>query len=720
MKKKKFLIFSLILILLVGSMLLVSLPTLNADSDNLTAHDPISIEHDGDITAVNGVTNPDAAGTEEDPYIIENWSIDASNTHGIEITYTTKHFIIRNCEIKNGQNTEEGLYHNGIYIHTLQSGYCIVENNQLTKDNGGVVFEKASNCISRNNVFNDNGGNMRISDCTDITIENNQVEDGGDGFYLENVSDSTLTENVVNGVYKSAFALYRSSSCVIDGNTAYDSEGGVYLYHSYDNTIKNNDIKDCWSYGFSTQDAPEGGQPSNNNQIYNNYFINNGFDTGVTQAYDKYVNHWSDWQPPEHTDSNGDGVVDEDRPISGGSNEDNYPLVLSDGYYEDDNNQDGTGDEDDNNQNVPIGNQSDSGEDDSESEGIPTVLIAVLIMAGGLVIAYPLYKKVGKKAVAIIVIIALVAGLGFYVISISDEGLLGGDGSSGDDGDNAGGSSGSGLASSTKIPVHPGASKANLPSAVEADLTGMFGEDELYDIYLVDASKEDVCSWYDTKMIDAGWKLPDIAPVTLSANLQANQGYGAMAFFENGEINASISVGGTQSVIASAKQHGIDLDISGTLIVLEADGVAESSSGSGSNGEDSGSSGSGGTGTVTGLPVYPGASEKSVSSDVVEPALVYGCGGVPREVYVVDGSSLEDVKSWYESQMDNNGWDMADPADYEDSYRNKGYKDDKIATVYILTQQGLVIQEEYYGVDIDISSDITIVLASWDEADCDF
>lgn len=566
MEKRKFLTFGLIAILVLGAVVLVSLPTSNADSEDLTSHDPISIEHDGDITAANGVANPDAAGTEEDPYIIENWSIDASSTHGIEITYTTKHFIIRNCEIKNGQNTEEDLYNNGIYIHTLQSGYCIVENNQLTKDNGGVVFEKASNCISRNNVFNDNGGNMRISDCKDIIIENNQAEDGGDGFYLDNVSDSTLTGNVVDGTYKPAYALYRSSSCVIDGNTANDSEGGVYLYHSYDNTIKNNDIKECWSYGFATQDAPEGGQPSNNNQIYNNYFINNGIDKGVTQAYDKYTNYWSvgnfgnywsDWQPPEHPDSNGDGVVDEDRPISGGFNEDNKPLVLPEGYFGDEYEDDS---ENGDNQNESIDAGDGSGEE-SAFEGLPNILITVLILIGGLAISYPIYKKTGKKVAVVVIVIALVAGLGFFIFSMD---------------------------------------------------------------------------------------------------------------------NVDLSLG---------------------------------------DGENNGSSSSGETGTTTNLPVYPGASEESVSSEV-ETALIYGCGGVPRDIYTSDGS-LEDLKSWYQSQMSNNGWGLSMEGDYEYDYKSKWYKDDKIATVWILSQDGLTAQEMYYGVEIDLSGTV-IVLSSWSEGDCDF
>ncbi|MEF8880195.1 MAG: hypothetical protein V5A64_07390 [Candidatus Thermoplasmatota archaeon] len=66
-------------------------------------------------------------------------------------------------------------------------------------------------------------------------------------------------------------------------------------------------------------------------------------------------------------------------------------------------------------------------------------------------------------------------------------------------------------------------------------------------------------------------------------------------------------------------------------------------------GRNRGSTGSSGTETTTGLPVYPRASEKSVSSEEKQ-TLIYGCGGVPREVYTTD-ESLENVKTWYKSQM---------------------------------------------------------------------
>ncbi|MDI6707562.1 MAG: hypothetical protein QME47_00485 [Candidatus Thermoplasmatota archaeon] len=56
----------------------------------LTEHEPILIDGNENFTAENGVSNPSAEGTESDPYIIENWDIDASTANGIEIRDTTK------------------------------------------------------------------------------------------------------------------------------------------------------------------------------------------------------------------------------------------------------------------------------------------------------------------------------------------------------------------------------------------------------------------------------------------------------------------------------------------------------------------------------------------------------------------------------------------------------------------------------------------------------
>lgn len=151
---------------------LVFLPTSSADSGSLTPHDPIDINYEGDFTEANGVVNPGAAGTVEDPYVIEGWIIDASDAVGIDVTYTDSHFVIRNCVIEDGA---EDNYYDGISIHYLKEGFGIVENNRLINNNGGVTFANVSNCVSRKNVFRKNSAGMRVIDAENIVAENNRI-----------------------------------------------------------------------------------------------------------------------------------------------------------------------------------------------------------------------------------------------------------------------------------------------------------------------------------------------------------------------------------------------------------------------------------------------------------------------------------------------------------------------------------------------------------------
>ncbi len=65
------------------------------------AHAPILINGDSPFTAANGVTNPSAAGTAADPYLISNWTIDGGGNYCVQARSTTKHFELRNIECTN-------------------------------------------------------------------------------------------------------------------------------------------------------------------------------------------------------------------------------------------------------------------------------------------------------------------------------------------------------------------------------------------------------------------------------------------------------------------------------------------------------------------------------------------------------------------------------------------------------------------------------------------
>ncbi|GAI38396.1 unnamed protein product, partial [marine sediment metagenome] len=121
---------------------------------------PIYIISNENFIPANGVV--DGSGTENNPYIIENYSINAENAHGIWIRNTTAYFIVRNCMIENGVDNYYGIY---------------LEN---------VVNGRVESCISRNNY---EGIHQRYSFYTSIshnTFESNH----DDGIHI---SDSSYT-----------------------------------------------------------------------------------------------------------------------------------------------------------------------------------------------------------------------------------------------------------------------------------------------------------------------------------------------------------------------------------------------------------------------------------------------------------------------------------------------------------------------------------------------
>ena len=62
-------------------------------SQRYTVTDPIRITNDGELAAVA----TSGTGTTNNPYFIAGWNITGSDTDGISITGTTKHFRIENC-----------------------------------------------------------------------------------------------------------------------------------------------------------------------------------------------------------------------------------------------------------------------------------------------------------------------------------------------------------------------------------------------------------------------------------------------------------------------------------------------------------------------------------------------------------------------------------------------------------------------------------------------
>ena len=82
-----------------------------------TVHLPILIEGDAQFTPANGVTG--GSGAPGDPYVIADWSINATTANGIEIRNTTAHFVIRGVYIYSDAIPSTGY---GVVLRNLSDG----------------------------------------------------------------------------------------------------------------------------------------------------------------------------------------------------------------------------------------------------------------------------------------------------------------------------------------------------------------------------------------------------------------------------------------------------------------------------------------------------------------------------------------------------------------------------------------------------------------------
>ena len=304
----------------------------------LTPHDPIYIDGNGGFTPANGVTS--GSGTGNNPYIIENWDISAENAHGIRIRNTTAHLIIRNCHVHDGREEHK----HGVYLENVANGKiegttsnnnlhgiflvyfsdgvvdnCVVENNS----GKGIwlwysLNNAATNCTVRNNNFEDihlwYSNNNRVTNCI--------LESDDHGITIQGSENNTVLNCTVKinnfGVYISSSSSNAVTSCTVEGNNF-----GITIVSSSNNvitkcTVENNNL------GAKLSDS------SDNNYIHHNNFVNNkqqvlNYCTNFwDNGYPSGGNYWSDYTG---VDVDNNEIGDTSYRISGGNNQDRYPLM---------------------------------------------------------------------------------------------------------------------------------------------------------------------------------------------------------------------------------------------------------------------------------------------------------------------------------------------------------------------------------------------------------
>ncbi|MHA2304402.1 MAG: right-handed parallel beta-helix repeat-containing protein [Candidatus Hodarchaeales archaeon] len=144
-------------------------------SQSYTVSDPITITNDDELAAVAN----SGTGTANDPYIIADWNITDSTTHGISITGTTKHFRVENCWIESSVGV-------GISVYSVASTTTTIINNTCNNNGGdGIRLEYSDSSTVANNTCNNNSCGIFLLECSSSTIANNTCSDNGeDGIHL--------------------------------------------------------------------------------------------------------------------------------------------------------------------------------------------------------------------------------------------------------------------------------------------------------------------------------------------------------------------------------------------------------------------------------------------------------------------------------------------------------------------------------------------------------
>ncbi|MHA1521304.1 MAG: NosD domain-containing protein [Promethearchaeota archaeon] len=252
-----------ILVLGISCLLLTTIVSLSfsdgmKSTANITTHPEksasdatIAIDGNGELDQFISDENLNGDGSIDSPYIIENYTINASSAHGIDISNTDAHLIIRNCTVAGG-------FHDNWGILINSSLNVKILNNTLTDNLAGIILLYSNNTmISRNNAsYNTGGSGIVLSEFS----------------YYNIISENILTNNHYRGVFISPSSKYNTIS---KNNMSNNNEAGIYNYKSSNNTISENIINHNFNYGINLY------QSSNNTIFGNNISDTIGFGYGI-------------------------------------------------------------------------------------------------------------------------------------------------------------------------------------------------------------------------------------------------------------------------------------------------------------------------------------------------------------------------------------------------------------------------------------------------------
>ncbi|KAF5416674.1 MAG: Cell surface glycoprotein [Candidatus Methanogaster sp.] len=126
----------------------------------------------------------------------------------------------------------------GFYLGNAE--HCNIFGNNASNNNCGIYLSGSSNNTLQDNTVNSNSrsGICLSSSCTNTLTDNMVNSNNRYGIHLLYSDNNTLQDNAVNSNGYYGIYMYSSNNNVLMENTFID--GGLFVWNSYRNTVKNN------------------------------------------------------------------------------------------------------------------------------------------------------------------------------------------------------------------------------------------------------------------------------------------------------------------------------------------------------------------------------------------------------------------------------------------------------------------------------------------------
>jgi len=233
---RKYVIFAISFALIMSMLSLVESKEQEIQNNHFRITDVKSIDIIEFITISNDQNFTDygfsGIGTAENPYIIENYTIEAYDYHnGIAVRDTTKHFVIRNCTVR--------AFWSGIFLVNVTNNTATIINNTC------FVYPPALGSIGIG-ILNTNGAIITNNYCT-RGQSNINFEEGTWGIFIQNANYSIVENNICEKQDMDGINSIFNENSIITGNNCSFNRGGIMLYDTIDNTVINNSLE--WNDG---------------------------------------------------------------------------------------------------------------------------------------------------------------------------------------------------------------------------------------------------------------------------------------------------------------------------------------------------------------------------------------------------------------------------------------------------------------------------------------